>query len=724
MRDQGKSSFSSLIEYLLDKQSKQHRVGAVSITNCQSATMEAAIEEVLATQHMNKRATGDKTYHLILSFRPGESPEPEIMKALEERVCAALGFSEHQRISVVHNDTDNVHMHIAINKIHPKKNTMHEPYRAYRTIAEICEKLEAEYGLERDNHTPRQTLSQGKVNDMEHHTGIESLASWIKSQCLDDLNAAKTWGELHEVMQANGLQLAPRGNGLVIVAVDSGLRVKPSTVSRGLSKGALEKKLGAFEASEFQLEKVERVYKERPIKLKGVDTVELYAQYKLAQDRAAQAQKELLIKERGLKAGKIKAVKASNKMRRQAIKLMGGSAFSKRILYAQASRALRNNIQKINQESRAERNRIYESSKRLAWADWLKEEGLQGNQEAVAALRARARREKKNTLEGRGEKAQAGAGRRVVDTLTKKGTFVLRGENAIKDDGQSLRLEEQAGLETFKEAIKLAAEKYGNTITVTGNAVFKARAVKAAADSNLNITFADPVLEAKRKNLLVEKNNERTNDRFRAGRSVSNARGGGRDTDRGGVDSNRQRGEQRAGATRELFSKPHVAKLGTKPPPQAQNRLRGMSELGVVRFTERGQVLLPGNVSNNLEQQRAESANQLRRDDAGRRGITSKYSQSQIAAMDKYIAEREEKRQKGLDISKHVRYNGDIEGLAFAGLRKVDGENLALIKKGREVSVMPVSNATAGRLRRLRIGDEVAVNEQGSIITKGRGRSR
>ena len=33
----------------------------------------------------------------------------------------------HQRISVVHHYKDNVHIHVAINKIHPKTLTLHDP---------------------------------------------------------------------------------------------------------------------------------------------------------------------------------------------------------------------------------------------------------------------------------------------------------------------------------------------------------------------------------------------------------------------------------------------------------------------------------------------------------------------------------------------------------------------------------------------------------------------
>jgi hypothetical protein len=119
-------------------------------------TVRDAITEVLATQHANTRAKGDKTYHLIVSFRAGEQPSADTLRAIEERICAGLGYGEHQRVSAVHNDTDNLHIHIAINKIHPTRNTMHEPYYSHRALAELCTALERDYGLERDNHEPRQ----------------------------------------------------------------------------------------------------------------------------------------------------------------------------------------------------------------------------------------------------------------------------------------------------------------------------------------------------------------------------------------------------------------------------------------------------------------------------------------------------------------------------------------------------------------------------------------
>ena len=67
------------------------RVGAVRITNCNADTPTLAIMEILATQSLNKRSRGDRTYHLVVSFEPGERPTPAQIVDIENQFCAAIG---------------------------------------------------------------------------------------------------------------------------------------------------------------------------------------------------------------------------------------------------------------------------------------------------------------------------------------------------------------------------------------------------------------------------------------------------------------------------------------------------------------------------------------------------------------------------------------------------------------------------------------------------------
>ncbi|NJS14320.1 MAG: relaxase/mobilization nuclease domain-containing protein, partial [Sphingopyxis sp.] len=56
-----------------------------------------------------------------------EQPPEDVLQAIEHRTCAELGFADHHRVSVVHHDTDHLHVHIAISRVHPTTHRAHWP---------------------------------------------------------------------------------------------------------------------------------------------------------------------------------------------------------------------------------------------------------------------------------------------------------------------------------------------------------------------------------------------------------------------------------------------------------------------------------------------------------------------------------------------------------------------------------------------------------------------
>ena len=542
MRSLGKSDFAGLAKYITDAQSKDHRLGQVLLTNCAAAMLPAAIEEVLATQHINTRAKSDKTYHLIVSFRAGEQPSADTLKAIEERISAGLGYGEHQRISAVHHDTDNLHVHIAINKIHPTRHTIHEPYYPHRTLAELCEVLERDYNLERDNHIPNQRGAAARAADMERHAGVESLVGWIKRECLEEIRGATSWAELHQVMRDNGLELRARGNGLVIEAGD-GTTVKASTLARDLSKSALEARLGGFEAApECQEAHAKRSYQKRPVRLR-IDTTELYARYKDEQKTLTAARAEALAKAKRQKDRAIENAKKKAAAKRAAIKLTDGR-LTKKLLYAQVRASLGADLDAIRKHYEQERAKHYQGFQRQPWADWLKQQATQGNAESLAALRARdaAQGLKGNTIDGQGQPRPGDAP--VIDNITKKGTIIYRaGRSAVRDDGDRLQVSREADRDGVQAALRMAIEKYGERITVTGSPEFKAQIIWAAADAKLPITFTDPGLERRRRALI-------------------------------------QQADQ--ASTRPVAIRLGVPPVGRKPPPHRRHGLRTLGQLDVL----------------------------------------------------------------------------------------------------------------------------------------------
>lgn len=723
MRSLGRSDFADLVNYITDAQSKDHRLGQVRCTNCSALSVRAAIEEVLATQQLNTRARGDKTYHLIVSFRVGEQPDAATLEAIEQRICVCLGFGEHQRISALHLDTDNLHLHLAINKIHPRRYRMHEPFGAYRTLAELCQVMERDYQLQPDNHEPHQRLSQARAADMERHTGQQSLLSWIRSQCLEPLREAQSWSDLHQVLRDHGLQLRERGNGLVIEAED-GTRVKASSVERSLSKAQLEQRHGPFQPdseSTGPLTESRRHYLKQPLVL-GVDTVELYARYRAEQQQLTASRADALSRARRHKERALQDCRRAGQLRRAAIRVLDTRGVGKPLLYAQAHAALQTSLKAIHQDYRQERRRLYQQFQRRSWADWLRLEALGGNAEALACLRARqaASSVQGNTLHaeqpGRMTSAEV-AGQAVpaliVDGLTKKGTLIYRaGASAVRDAGEHLQVSREASREAVQLALRLALARYGERICVQGSAEFKAQIVRAAVDARLPVVLTDPGLERRRlaildKETIHEPQIPTERARIDSERRPADRPGAGR----AGVGPGHSVGPG-AGPGLCGGEQSHARRPGHCPPPAGQHRLRTLSELGLVRFASGAQVLLPRDVPRQLEQPGAEPDHALRRAIPG-----TVVSSQAIEAVQRYIAERESKRARGLDIRPHRPYLPGPGLLSFAGLRHVDGCDLALVQRAEAIEVMPVDPDSARRLARLSLGAALTTTASGSIRT-------
>jgi hypothetical protein len=305
------------------------------------------------------------------------------------------------------------------------------------------------------------------------------------------------------------------------------------------------------------------------------------------------------------------------------------------------------------------------------------------------------------------------------DSITKEGTIIYRvGASAIRDDGDQLKVSREVTQEGLDAALGMAMARYGNVITVNGTDDFKERIVWAAASANLQITFADAALERRRQSLLASSNppenqHDSPNKRGRrTGSGISGVGSAGAATSRAAESVNNR--SNRFG----FPGKPNIGRIGTAPPPEARNSLRNLSTVPVVCIASGSEVLLPGHVPHHLEQQGTQPDNGLRRHISGPGSVAAGR-----AAADSYIAEREKTRLKVLDIPKHTRYNDDKDGVAaFAGLRQVEGQLLALLKRSEEIMVLPIDDATARRLKRIAVGESVTVTAKGAIKTKGRSR--
>ncbi len=704
-----KSDFANLINYITDSQDKIDRVGQISFSNCHSNNLDMAINEILATQQMNTRTTKDKTYHLIVSFRAGENPSKDILNDVEKTICKDLGFAEHQRVSVVHYDTDNVHMHIAINKIHPEKLTAIEPFYPYKTLGKSCAFLEKKHGLELDNHIGLKIPSSGRASDLEHHSGIESLVGWIKRVCYEDIKSSKNWDELHKVMAFNGLALHKKGNGFVIESIESGVFVKASTVDRTFSKAKLEAKLGEFKESDFVSDKT-RSYQKEP-KQTRVDTSDLYARYLKEQASNKKRKTSMLNASKRQKQFEIEMIKRSGRLKRIVISL-SDNYLMRKVLYRQASKSLQDNIKKINQKYQSERQALNKNNRRHTWADWLREQAEAGNVEALNALRAR----KGTNLKGNTFSGQESHHVKSGEVVTKGGavSYQKGAEAGIRDDGQQLKIARNITAEGVIAALKMAQERFGNTITINGADEFKTLAVKAAVVGNVRVTFSDPELEKLKHNLLLGKQNDEIKQRIIAGRGFDRSSYGadGRRT----ANRNEFRPGDDFGYGGRSEQKPDVGAFGARSAgttTTGYNSVRPMSSIDVASIIKPSAVLLPSDARNNMDKQRSRNgADSLRWN-----VFHSKITPIQMAAAEAYISERLEKKQQGISVPEHRPLTNPTKA-AYLGARNVNGVPLMLFAEpDGAVAVLPVST-----LKQFKIGEQLSINKGASQKTENKAR--
>ena len=491
MKSPEKSRFGKLVSYLINAQGKHTRVGEVTITNCLSSELPLALREIAATQQLNTRAQSDRTYHLLISFRAGEHPDAQTLRAIEERFCAELGYGGHQRISVVHRDTDNQHVHVAINKIHPEHLTIHDPKADYRIRSKLCAVLEHELGLAKDRHEARERHSPS--NDIEAMSGEQSFRSWIAQYAQHFLDATD-WQEFHGIADAHSVALQIRANGFVFVDKESGVAAKASDVHRRLARPALEARLGKFvDAETIKARAAQKAYRKKPL----VNPEQLWQEYTAERDarRKLDETKRALIRAETIE--RIGAAKKDAANRRFTARLLFKGLARKANCFA-INVALGHTIRAIYRHADQQYQDLAKQTRQLSWLDWLQAKAENGRADALEALR-RARRsspvpkcltpasQSRNT-----SPAPQGA------QVTKQGAIIETVAGyAIRHDEAGIYLDDQdrAPDEAVIAMLQHATAMFGATVKTQGRESFQLRLARVAGLNHLQIRFQDPAIE-------------------------------------------------------------------------------------------------------------------------------------------------------------------------------------------------------------------------------------
>ncbi len=291
----GKSPFADLVNYVAreadgkGREVDKEEMGVLNL-DADVEDLDLVIKQMdmaAAKTAKNGKFKGDPVYHQILSWQEGDKPTPKQVEESVRYTLKALGMEECQAVWAIHHDTDNDHVHIAVNRVHPEKGiVMGPPRRDYHVIDKAMRELELIHGFRRDNgpyvtldtdngpqivrmsrkeraekgllkHSdeigPRTTQA---AKAAERSQGAPSFQEWAQGDPAAALRDAlekpdATWRDLHEALAPYGIQIQTKGTGMVVsTTLDNGqgrvLTCPISKLDRNFTKMRLEQRLGGF----------------------------------------------------------------------------------------------------------------------------------------------------------------------------------------------------------------------------------------------------------------------------------------------------------------------------------------------------------------------------------------------------------------------------------------------------------------------------------------------
>jgi len=527
----GGGGFSDIAMYVADSEKSIH------VETCNLLSLGTAYAEMDALALQNVRCE-DPVYHCIVSWPEDEKPTPAQAMEAGRKVIADLGFADHQAIISYHDNTENPHIHIAINRIHPETELAHNPYNDFETMHYSCREIELQQGWshgngayeiddegqiqKREDYDERERGLGTKERDMEAHTGEESFKTWIKEQPAKDLKTVidkeGTWQDVHLALAKHNLELKQKGSGMVVVDKTNPdkLHAKASDIGRFATTKKLESQFGPYEppAVIVQIETPKREYKrdtDKRLDRKQERAAERKAftseYYKYKQDYNRDSYKPRSNKLQELtseKKASVEQLKAQAREDRAEIKKQAIAGNEKQVLYSCVRLRLAQQKEVIDRQTGDKRQAIREEySKALSLKDYAQLEATKGNLVAVSVLRGLAYREQRDGKFNTNVDGIHHADKQQLPPVLKFSlanlelkvsrqgsiSYVAKdtGKELFKDTGKQLVFNRNDPA-TIEAGLRISREKFGNSMELTGSMEFKLAALSEAQKLGITIT--------------------------------------------------------------------------------------------------------------------------------------------------------------------------------------------------------------------------------------------
>lgn len=566
-RSKGAGNFGKAVDYARG-QDKDHEGQKVEYETTRNVyNIDTAAPEMKACASENHHLKNEAVYRYLVTWKEGEHPTPKQVEDCLDHSMKALGMEDHQAIACLHCNTDNYHLHVVVNRVHPETSKAACMTQDMPRLEYAARELELKHGWEHGEGFRYEINEAGKIvekeldpnrerplntpaRDFEAWTGEQSFKTWIKEQPAQDVKATiekgGNWQDVHRSLAKHGLEIQDQGKGFVIVDRENPdkCHAKASDMARFASKGNLEAKLGPYEppAVITQIEAPERTYKRDPDKRidrreeRKEEREKFYQQYKAhrqAQDKTRGTKNKEITAER--KAA-LEQIKEQSKTDREAIKKQPIPGREKQALYTAVRLRTAQQKEALDKQMEAKRQAIKEQypGRALSYKDYAHQEANKGNDVAVSVLRGLAYREQR---EAKIDKDREGAttedGRETPPLMKthpqpeKPNTTLENLDFRVSRHGNVSFYDRETGTEVFRDTgrqllftgikketpeaveagLRLAREKFGNNIELTGSEEFKKLATREAVKLGITITNKD--MQPYQQQLRQERQQER-----------------------------------------------------------------------------------------------------------------------------------------------------------------------------------------------------------------------
>ena len=176
--------------------------------------------------------------HWIFSWKEGEQPTEQQVEEFVDIFLEKMGLQGHQTVFGLHNNTENFHLHIAVNRVNPDTLKVIQPHKGFdiKAAHRILAIAENKQGWESEKNALYAVLENGEIVerlrkkeikpqqqalDFEHARG-EKSAQRIAQECGHEIIKARVHGKnCMKILKTSDCVLKKRAPGQLSLWVTS-----------------------------------------------------------------------------------------------------------------------------------------------------------------------------------------------------------------------------------------------------------------------------------------------------------------------------------------------------------------------------------------------------------------------------------------------------------------------------------------------------------------------